>query len=236
VTGADPLPPARWKSDRPPPEAARPQVRVSLAIGPGGRLSRRILARRYAYALTLVLLLGLGKILIAQRVVSVETAAASDRVVASGLVIGAAPADSDLQELSADLRVDGVVNLGVPSVAEQVTASSLHQAYLYLPLPAGAAPTWTELRDLAGFVRRYRERGDWVYMHDDTGGPRAVTTSAMLLLLRGQTWAAMSAEMTPAGLGSVSGPQRLALEQLEDALHHLGPPGNPYAAARPEPW
>ena len=236
MTGPDPVPAARWRSDGGVPEVGRPQARVNLAIGPGGRLSRRILVRRYAFALTVVLLLGLGKLLIAQQVVSVETAAASDRVVASGLVIGAAPADSDLQELSADLRVDGVVNLGVPSVAEQVTVASLHQAYLYLPLPAGAAPTWTELRDLAGFVRRYRERGDWVYMHDDTGGARAVTTAAMLLLLDGQTWAAMSAEMTPAGLGSVSEPQRLALDQLNSALHHSRSAGNPYAAARLEPW
>jgi hypothetical protein len=77
-------------------------------------------------------------------------------------------------------------------------------------------------------------------MHDDTGGARAVTTAAMLLLLNGQTWAAMSAQLTPAGLGSLDERQRLALGDLNSALHPVGPkgrqPGNPYAAARLEPW
>jgi hypothetical protein len=120
-----------------------------------------------------------------------------------------------------------------------VTVASLHQGYLYLALPAGAAPTWAQLRDLASFVHRYRERGAWVYMHDnDTGGTRAVTAAAMLLLLNGETWAAMSAQMMPAGLGSLDEQQRLALEELSSALDPAGrqPAGNPYAAARLEPW
>jgi hypothetical protein len=221
------------------PEFGGPPVRVNPAIGPGRRLSRRILVRRYAFALTVLLLLGLGKVVIQQKEISVNQVAPSDHVVASGLVIGPAPTDTDLQELHLGLRVDGVVNLAGPSVAEGVTVASLHQAYLYLALPTAAAPTLAQLRDLAGFVRRYRERGAWVYMHDnDTGGARAVTAAAMLLLLNGQTWAAMSAAMRPAGLGSLDEQQRLALEQLSSALHPAGgrPSGNPYAAARLEPW
>jgi protein-tyrosine phosphatase len=133
-----------------------------------------------------------------------------------------------------------VINLAGPSVAESATVASLHQAYLYLPLTSGTAPTWAQLRDLAGFVRHYRQRGAWVYMHDDTGGARAVTTAAMLLLMNGQTWAAMSAQLTPAGLGSQDEQQRVALEELNSALHPVGPKdrqsGNPYAAAQLEPW
>jgi protein-tyrosine phosphatase len=123
-------------------------------------------------------------------------------------------------------------------VAEQVTAASLHQAYLYLPVPPGAAPTWAQLRRLAGFARRHTERGAWVYVHDDEGGGRAVTTAAMLLLLRGQTWAAVSAQITPPGFQSLGERQRLALERLRSALRQAGrrPAGNPYAAARIEPW
>ena len=138
-------------------------------------------------------------------------------------MIGSAPADSDLAEFAAVLRVDGVVNLAAPSVAEQVTAASLHQVYLYLPVPPGMAPTSAQLRRLAGFVRRHTERGAWVYVHDDVGGARAVTAAAMLLLLRGQTWTAVSAEITPPGLKSLGEQQRLALERLRSALHLAGP-------------
>ncbi len=213
---------------------------MKLAIGPGGRVSRRILIRRYAVALTVLLLLGVGKIVIQQKEISLNEVAASDHVVATGLVIGPVPTDSDLQQLQLGLQVDGVINLAGPSVAESATVASLHQAYLYLPLTSGTAPTLSQLRRLAGFIGRYRERGAWVYMHDDTGGARAVTTAAMLLLLDGQTWAAMSAQLTPAGLGSLDKRQRLALDDLNSALHPTGPqgrqPGNPYAAARLEPW
>jgi hypothetical protein len=67
-----------------------------------------------------------------------------------------------------------------------------------------------------------------------------VTTAAMLLLLDGQTWAAMTAQLTPAGLGSLDERQRLALDELNSALHPDKPQsrqsGNPYAAARLKPW
>jgi hypothetical protein len=214
---------------------------MNPAIGLSGRLSRWSLARRYAAALTVLVLLGLGKVVIQQKEISVNEVAASDHVVAQGLVIGPVPTDTDLQQLQLGLQVDGVINLAGPSVAESATVASLHQAYLFLPLTSGTAPTLAQLRELAGFVRQYRERGAWVYMHDDTGGARAVTTAAMLLLLDGQTWAAMSAQLAPAGLGSLDQVQRLALQELRSALHPAGPQNrqaapNPYAAAQVEPW
>jgi hypothetical protein len=215
-----------------------PSVRVNPAIGAGGRLPRWVLVRRYALALALILLLGLAKILIAQKVVSIVSVTPPDRVVTSGLLIGPAPGDTDLEEFAADLKVDGVVNLAAPSVAEQVTAASLHQAYLYLAVPPCGGPTWAQLRQLAGFMRLHTERGGWVYVHDDVSGSRVVITAAMLLLLRGQTWAAVSAEITPAALQSLCAHQRLTVEQLRSALRQAGrsPAGNPYAAARLEPW
>ena len=148
---------------------------MSPAIGAGGRLPRRVLVRRQAFAAALVLLLIGAKVLIAPDVIDAATVTPPDRVVTPGLMIGSAPADSDLVEFAVGLQVDGVVNLAAPSVAEQVTAASLHQAYLYLPVPPGLAPTPPQLRRLAGFVRRYTERGAWVYVHDDVGGTRAVT-------------------------------------------------------------
>jgi hypothetical protein len=223
------------------PDAGSAPVRGNPAIGADGRLPRRILIRRYALALVLILALGLGKILIANKAISTISLIPPDRVVTSGLLIGAAPADTDLEDFAADFSVDAVVNVGSPSVAEQVTTASLHQAYLYLAMPVGAAPTRTQLRPLAGFMRRYTKRGSWVYLHDDTGGPQAVTTVAMLLLLRGQTWAAVVNQITPAGLRSLDARQQLAVNQLISALHQAGPKapkssGNPYAEARLEPW
>jgi hypothetical protein len=211
---------------------------VNPAIGAGARLPRWTLVRRYGLALVLLLVLGLGKLLIAQKVISNVSLTPPERVVVSGLLIGPDPADSDLEDFAADLGVDAVVNLAGPDVAEQVTAASLHQAYLYLAVPASAAPTWAQLLELARFMHRYTERGGWVYVHDDAGGPLAVTTAAMLLLLRGQTWPTVSAVITPAALGSLDGPQRLALDRLRSALDRPGrsPAGRPYAAARPEPW
>ena len=223
------------------PDVGRPPVRLTPAIGAGGPLPRWSLIRRYTLALALIVALGLGKVLIANKAISDVSLAPPDRVVTSGLIIGAAPADADLEDFAADFGVDAVVNVGSPSVAEQVTAATLHQAYLYLAMPVGAAPTWTQLRPLAGFMRRYTERGHWVYLHDNPAGSQAVTTVAMLLLLRGQTWAAVVNQITPAGLSSLDVRQRLALEQLSSALHQGGPKsrkpsGNPYAAARLEPW
>jgi len=211
---------------------------VNPAIGVGGRLPRWTLVRRYGFALVLILVLGVAKFLVAQKVISVVSLIPPQRAVASGLLIGPDPDDSDLEEFAADLDVGAVVNLAGPNVAEQVTAASLHQAYLYLAVPPGAAPTWAQLLELTMLMHRTTERGGLVYVHDDSGGPRAVTAAAMLLLLRGRTWATMSAEITPAALGSLNGPQRLALAQLWSVLSRRGrsPAGNPYATARLEPW
>ncbi len=201
---------------------ARRPMEAGPAIGPGGRLPRWALVRRYALALALILLLGVAKMLIAPGTINVVSMIQPDRVVTPGLMIGSAPTDTGLRELAADLQVDGVVNLGVPSIAEQATTASLHQAYLYLAVAQDGAPTWTQLRLLASFVRRCTERGAWVYMHDDVDGGRVVTTAAMLLLLRGQNWAAVSAQITPAGLRSLSDDQWLALNRLRSALTQGG--------------
>jgi hypothetical protein len=211
---------------------------VSPAIGAGGRLGGRVLALRYALALVVLLLLGLVKILVAQQVVSPATLTPPEHVVTSSLLIGGAPADADLEELAADLKVDGVVDLGVPSVAEQVTAASLHQGYLYLSLAPKMSLTWPQLRELAAFMRRHTVGGTSVYLHDDVGGDRAVTAAAMLLVLRGQALPAVTALMTTAELGSMFDRQQVALRYLNSALHPAGhvPAGNPYAAARLDPW
>ena len=215
------------------PEAGRPWrlVGPSPAIGAWDPLPGHIRRRRGAVALTLMLVLGLARLLVSVGVIQVSSPRPAVQTVAPGLVIGGAPSDADLQDLASGFRVDAVVNLDAPSVAEQATAASLGQGYLYLPLPEDASPTRTQLQVLAGFMRRYTAGGRSVFLHDDVGGGRAVTTAAMLLLLRGQSWPAVSAEMTTAELAALSDGQRLAIKRLEAALRTVRGPGRKAGAA-----
>jgi hypothetical protein len=215
-------------------------AQVRPAIGTGGRLPGKVLVRRSAVALGLVLLLGVAKLVVSHLEAGADPLSAlpGGRSVAIGLDIGGAPSDYDLQALAASSRVDGVVNLSGPDIAEQVTAASLHQSYLYLAVAPGEAPTWAQLSALAGFMRRHTTGGAAVYLHDDAGGGRAVATAGMLLLLRGAGWPTVSRRMTIAELRSLSEAQLLAISQLTSALDPVGPTpaGNPYAAARRDPW
>jgi hypothetical protein len=205
----------------------------SPAIGAWAPLPSRFRRRRGAVALILIFVLGLARLLVSVGVIQVSSPRPAVQTVAPGLVIGGDPSDADLQDLASGFRVDGVVNLDAPDVAEQATAASLGQGYLYLPLPENASPALAQLRVLAGFMRRYTSGGGSVYLHDDVGGGRAVTTAAMLLLLRGQDWPSVSAELTTAELASLSEGQRLAIAGLQAALHTArGSPG----AVRPDPW
>jgi hypothetical protein len=210
------------------------------AIGPGGSLPRRVRRRRVAAAFVLLLLLGVAKLEI-PRAAEAYSAAGPGRLVVPGLVVGAAPSDVDLEELADSGQFGGVVNLGAPSVAEQVTAAALHLAYLHLPVPRGGAPTWRQLRVLVLFMRIHTTKGDSVYLHDDTGDGRAATAAAMLLMLRGEFRYGTVAGVGSTGSGSGSGSgsaQRLAIRQLGSALRpgHGPLPGNQYSAARRESW
>jgi hypothetical protein len=206
-------------------------------VGGGGRLPRSTLVWRGAVALTVILLLLVAKLGVSHGVIKVRTMIPPSHAVADGLLVGAAPSDSDLQQLASDLHVRGVVNLSAPSVAEQVTAASLHLGYLSLPLPDQASPSWPQLRQLASFARRYTAGGASVFLHDDVGGGRAVVTAVMLLLLRGQAWPEVSAELTPQEFLSLCDCQRRDINRLRSALRATGPKGrNPYAAARLDPW
>lgn len=222
------------------PEARMLQLPVRPAIGGGGRLPRTVLLRRGGIALVLILLLGLAKYVVASREVAPDSLSAlpAGRSVTVGLDIGGTPTDSELQALADSYGVDGVVNLGAPSVAEQATAGSLQQGYLVLPLAEGTAPTWVQLHTLAAFMRSHTKTGGSVYMHNNVGGGRAVVNADMLLLLRGEGWAAVSHGMTSGERRSLSTGQLRAINQLISALrpsHELSPP-NPYADAGLDPW
>lgn len=212
--------------------------RAHPAIGASGRLPANVVASRCAIAFGLILLLGLTKIVVTHLEVTPLTMGPPDYAIAAGLDIGPPPGDDALQEMATYFRVDAAVNLAMPSVEEQAAAASLHLAYLYLPLAPGTAPTWAQLRTLAGFMRAHAVRGDSVFIHDDVGGGRSVATAAMLLLLRGETWAKITSQLTAAELQTLSAGQLGAINQLNAVLRRPGSqnPGDPYAAAHLDPW
>ena len=224
------------------PASAPAPVQVRPAIGGGGRRARKVLIWQAAIAIALVLVLGIAKQVVAAREVGPDPLSTlGGGTVTPGLDIGGVPQDYQLQALAASYHVDGVVSLSGPSVAEQVTAASLRLGYLVLTVPPGAAPTWTQLWTLAGFMRTHARDGDDVYVHDDIGGGRAVATACMLLLLRGSSWASVQQHVTAPALGSLSQRQAQAIRQLISALQLRGRPGqpgqrNPYSNARIDPW
>ena len=208
---------------------------LTHVTGPGGSLPRRVRRRRFAVAFALLILLGLAKDQIPRVAAEAYLTAGPGRPVLPGLVIGTAPSDGDLQQLADSAQIGGVVNLGTPSVAEQVTTAALHLAYLRLPVPLGDAPTWRQLRVLVLFMRIHTAKGDSVYLHDDTGDGRAATAEEMLLMLRSKSWHGTVAGVGATGCGCA---QRLAIRQLGSVLRpgHGPLPGNPYSAARREAW
>lgn len=225
------------------PEARVLQLpaQVRPAIGGGGRLRRKVLVQRSAIAFGLILLLGLTKHVVASREVGPHSLSAlpGGRPVAVGLDIGGIPTDYDLQALADSYGVDGVVNLSGASAAEQVATASLHQKYLHLDVASGKAPTWIQLRTLISFMQSYGSRGRTVYLHDDIGGAGAVATADMLLLIRGETWSAISQGMTAPEKRSLNRNQLQAIRYLISALsypNHDVSPGNPYTAARVHQW
>jgi len=96
-----------------------------------------------------------------------------------------------------------------------------------------------QLSVLAEFLRSHTSQSRSVYLHDDVGGGRAVATAEMLLLLRGESWSAVSKGAPAAERRSLSANQLLSIQQLIKALSHQGlhsSASNPYAAAQVEPW
>lgn len=200
---------------------SRASAQAGPAIGPGGRLPRRVLLRRGAVALALVLSLALAKQAVSWQAARAYAETAPGQVIAAGLIVGAPPTDYDLADLSSSLRVDGVVDVGPPSIAEQVTARSLHLAYLHVAVAPRRSPTRSELNVLDRFIRENTSDHKEVYMHDDGTWALVTTTAAMLLMLRGQSWASVSARMTPAELRSLCVCQRRAIARLGSALERL---------------
>lgn len=226
-------------------EARRVQAPIRAwavpAIGGGGRQPRPVLIVQAAAALALLILLVLVKHAVTARQTGGADPLASlpgGRTLSAGLDIGGTPTDYDLEGLSGSYRVDGVINVAGPDVAERVTTSSLQLAYLQLTIAPGAAPSLAQLHTLAGFMHGYGSGGENVYLHDEAGGGRAVAAAAMLLLVHGGSWPAIRAEFTAGELSSLSPGQAHAIGELASALRSGGRSGhgNPYSGARVYPW
>ena len=104
---------------------------LNPAIGAGDALPGHIRLRRGAVVLTLILLLGVAKVLVSNGVIQVSSPRPAVQTIVPGLFVGGTPSDSDLQNLADGYRVDAVVNLDAPSVAEQVTATGASGARSY---------------------------------------------------------------------------------------------------------
>jgi hypothetical protein len=159
--------------------------------------------------------------------------------VTQNLLRGGQPDDFDLASMAKQYRVRAVVNISGPSVAERAVSQALHQGYLESPVAAGAAPSWPQLATIAEFVHRYTAKNQLVYLHDDNGGGRALATTRMLLLLRGQPLQ----QVVPATRGyeqSMSSQQVLDVFELAAALisgHRVRRTSqNPYADAHLVRW
>ncbi len=89
-------------------------------LGPGGWLARPSLFRRFGVAVLIVLALAGAKVAVGHAEVKIPLGVLPDATtVAPGLLRGGSPDDAGLQALANTLNVDGVVNVGGPSVAER---------------------------------------------------------------------------------------------------------------------
>ncbi len=207
-------------------------------LGPGSWLPRPSLFRRFGVGVLIVLALGGAKVAVKHVEVQDPLGNLPDATeMAPGLLRGGSPDDRDQQVLASNLNVDGIINVGGPSVAEQATADFLGEAYVHENVAAGQAPSTTQLRAMADFLRRYTRGGKVVYLHDGSDGGRAVVTAGMLLLVRGWSWSAMTKTMAAGDWAQLDASQIAALREVEAVLSARYPPDdNRYLALRSIPW
>ena len=196
-------------------------------------MTRPSLFRRFGAGVLIVLALGGAKVAVGHAEVKDPLGNLPDATeVAPGLLRGGSPDDMGLQALAGMLNVDGVINVGGPSVAEHAAAEFLGEAYVHENVKAGQAPSTTQLQAMADFLRRYTRGAKMVYLHDGSDGGRAVVTADMLLLVRGWSWSAMTKTMAAGDWAHLDASQVAALRDVEAALTAEHPPaGDRYGGA-----
>lgn len=215
------------------------------AIGGRGGIPVRAAALRLTVAVACVfLLLGL-KVLIADTKPATSTLPPirGAAQVTAHLLRGGRPTDVDLVNMIRQNHVAAVVDITSPSIAEQASTRYLRLRYLETPVAGDGAPTLAQLDRIAALVRRTGSQGRTVYLHDDDGTERAVATTEMLLLLRGESLTAVRAARTPAEARLLTPVEVVAIGQLAGALATPSEvpaagvvAGNPYAGARRIVW
>jgi len=223
-----------------------PRVRTP-GLGPGSWLLRLSLFKRLGVGVLIVVVLAFAKVAVGHAEVQDPLGLLPPATeVAPGLLRGGSPTvtglqgdpiDSGLQALAVSRNVDGIVDVGAPSVSEQAAAGFLDEAYMYESVGAGKAPSVIQLKAMADFLRRYTRGAKVVYLHDSSDGDRVIVTAEMLLLVRGWSWSAMTKTMAAGDWAQLDASQLTALRDVDAALHakHLLP-DNPYSALRPIPW
>jgi hypothetical protein len=203
---------------------ARRRYAIPAAVGVGNRIRGRSLVIR-------LLLLGLIATL-AAGTLWLKTNSRGDANalpplpgaarVTPNLVRGGQPADFDLLQLRNAYRVRAVVNLRFGGDAEGEIAAGFGLDFLSLPVAVDEAPTVADLATLVGFLRRYDSGSAVVYLHDDIGGGRVITTSLMLLLLRGEPLGVAMSTLRPEEQRMLSAHQWSALVTLSQAVAERG--------------
>lgn len=147
-------------------------------------------------------------------------------IVTPWLITGGQPTDEDIIGLRDIYGVTAIVDLRVADGREAAVAEEFGLDFLQLPMQQGHACGPKDLERLVIFIRSHA--AGVVYLHDDTGGDRAVTATAMLLLL--EEFETAGDPLLAIPNRRLSPRQRTALANLSDAVigRHLG--GNPYRA------
>jgi hypothetical protein len=153
------------------------------------------------------------------------------------VIRGGQPADFDLLQLRNAYRVRAVVTLRLSAAdTEGDIAAGFGLGFLPLPIATDEAPTAAGLATLVAFLRRYATGSAVVYIHDDIGGGRAITTGLMLLMLRGESLGAATSTLLPGEERRLSPHQWTALVSLFQALTEQANPANAYREAVSLRW
>jgi protein-tyrosine phosphatase len=217
-------------------DMARRQA-IAPAIGPGSLVSGRPFVARL---LLLVVALGvcLGTLVTkAAKDAAPLPALRGTAYVTPHIIRGSQPTDYDLLQLRNGFGVQAVVNLRLSGSQEGEVAAGFGLDYLALPLAHGEVLNAQQLATLVAVIRRHQKESGVVYLHDDIGGGRVLTTAAMLLLLRGQPLDTVLSAFSADELKRLSAVQLSALQTLSRALNgDESEPTRAYQPARELQW
>ncbi|HTV12904.1 MAG TPA: hypothetical protein VME20_13700 [Acidimicrobiales bacterium] len=215
-----------------------PDETASLpGLGGGTWLPRASVLRRLAVVPLVVVLLLLAKVVVGhlEQNDSLANLPHASRM-APNLFVGGPPTDAGSLVLANNLDVDGVIDVTGASIAVEASSGFLHQGFLLESVDPGRAPTVAQLRAMVAFVSRYALKDKNVYLYDDTGGGRALVTSAMLVVLRAPSSQGAHGALSQRQWHQLSATQRKAFDQVQAAVTGEAKLAGPYAPLRSVRW